>query len=55
MKRINVYITEQQSEFLQEAGKGLGIKPSELLRRIIDEYRFRHRHETEPQDRNKTK
>lgn len=39
MKRLNVYITEPQDAFLKEAGGHLSIKPSELLRRILDDYR----------------
>ncbi len=53
MKRLNVYITEQQDDFLKKASKDLGIKSSELLRRIIDEYRLELTHETKPQNRDK--
>ncbi len=55
MKRLNVYVTEQQDAFLKETGQQLGIKPSELLRRIVDEYRLKAANETQPQNRNKAK
>ena len=36
MKRIDLYITEQQNKWLEKQVEKLGIKKSELVRRILD-------------------
>jgi Ribbon-helix-helix domain len=37
MKRVNVYLTEQQIAALQQLSKQTGLKFAELMRRMIDE------------------
>ena len=36
MKRIDLYITEQQNKWLEEQSKKIGIRKSEFVRRIFD-------------------
>ena len=36
MKRIDLYITEPQHKWLEELSEKLGIRKSELVRRILD-------------------
>lgn len=38
-QRQTVFLTEPQAEFLKREAERLGINVSELLRRIIDDYR----------------
>jgi len=40
MKRIDLYVTEQQDKWLKEKAEKLEINKSELLRRIIDKERM---------------
>lgn len=39
MKRRTYFMTEEQHAWLANKAKSMGIKTSELLRRIIDDYR----------------
>lgn len=41
MKRRTYFMTEEQHAWLEKKAAKMGIKISELLRRIIDEYRKR--------------
>lgn len=44
MKRINLYITEEQEKWLIEQNRKLGLSgKSETLRRIIDEWRKKNK------------
>jgi len=36
MKRIDLYITEQQNKWLEEQAKKIGIRKSELVRSIFE-------------------
>ena len=36
MRRIDLYITEQQNKWLEEQSRKIGIRKSELVRRIFE-------------------
>ena len=38
MKRVNIYISEQQYQQLKQLAEETGLKSSEHVRRAIDEY-----------------
>jgi metal-responsive CopG/Arc/MetJ family transcriptional regulator len=38
MKRKSIWLTEQQIAELERLAKGTGLKPSEIIRRAIDNY-----------------
>ena len=38
MKRINVYITDLQAKEMDKIKKKIEMKPSEVIRRALDEY-----------------
>ncbi|WP_161600975.1 ribbon-helix-helix protein, CopG family [Teichococcus oryzae] len=42
--RRSVHLTSQQAEALQNEASRLGITFNELLRRIVDEWRFKDAH-----------
>jgi len=38
MKRTQIYLTDQEQDFLRKEADLLGISKAEFLRRILDEY-----------------
>jgi metal-responsive CopG/Arc/MetJ family transcriptional regulator len=50
MIRTNIYLTEEQIKFLEQASKGT--KRSELIRRIIDEWINKQVRGDKPNDNN---
>ena len=38
MKRLNIYITDYQAKEMDKIKKKIDLKPSEIIRRALDEY-----------------
>ena len=38
MKRLNIYITDYQAKEMEKIKKKIDLKPSEVIRRALDEY-----------------
>lgn len=50
MKQTKVFLTEQQAEWLKAAAAHTGLKPSEIIRRALDEYRSQRRHSQQQEE-----